>query len=111
MTEEREVVVTGIGAVTPFGVGVNALWDALISGRSAIKPIGSFDAAPYPCRIAGEIADYESTLPAQEAARLDRGALFAIDAARQALADAGLPITQENAIQVGLAVGCARPGV
>ncbi len=110
MTEEREVVVTGIGAVTPFGVGVDALWEALVSGRSAIRPISSFDAAPYPCRIAGEIADYESTLPAQEAARLDRGALFAIDAARQALADAGLPITPENAIQVGLAAGCARPG-
>ena len=108
MTEEREVVVTGIGAVTPFGVGVDALWDALISGRSAIKPISSFDAAPYPCRIAGEIADYEPTLPAQEAARLHRGAPFAIAAACQSPAAAGPPIPPANPSQ--LVRGGARAG-
>ncbi len=108
--EDREVVVTGMGAITPFGTGVDALWAGLTEGRSAIAPITSFDATPYACRIAGEIADYVPTMAPQDAARLDRGALFAVDAALQALADAELPITPDNAVQAGLVVGCARPG-
>ena len=88
MTEEREVAITGLGAVTSFGRDVTAFWEALVAGRSAIAPITAFDASAYPCSIAGEVRNYapHSQLSAEQAARLDRGALFAVDAAIQALA-------------------------
>lgn len=112
MPDEQEVVITGLGVVTALGRDVPSLWEALTSGRSGIAPITSFDASPYPCRIAGEVRDYtpHPGLPEERAAHLDRGALFAADAALQALADADLPLTPENARQVGLALGSARPG-
>ena len=110
--DEHEVVVTGLGAVTPLGRDVSTLWDGLVSGRSAIAAITSFDASSYSSRIAGEVAEYtpHPALAPEQAARLDRGALFAADAALQALADAGLALTSENAVQVGLTLGSARPG-
>ena len=112
MAEEREVVITGLGAVTPLGRDVDSLWEGLTAGRSGIGPISSFDAASYSSRIAGEVREFtpHPDLPEKQAARLDRGALFAADAALQALADAALPLTPENAVQVGLALGAARPG-
>ena len=112
MAEEREVAITGLGAVTPLGRDVPTLWEALTAGRSAIGPITAFDASAYPCRIAGEVPDYapHPGLAPQQAARLDRGALFAVDAALQALADSALPLTPQNAVRVGLVLGCARPG-
>ncbi|MCH8901812.1 MAG: beta-ketoacyl-[acyl-carrier-protein] synthase II, partial [Chloroflexi bacterium] len=53
MTEEREVAITGLGAVTSFGRDVTTFWEALVAGRSAIAPITAFDASAYPCSIAG----------------------------------------------------------
>jgi len=112
MAEERDVAITGMGAVTAYGRDVASLWEGLIAGRSAIGPIAAFDASSYPCRIAGEVRDYtpHPGLPPEHAARLDRGVLFAVDAALQALADSGLPLTRENAVRVGLVLGSARPG-
>src|SRR3990172_4474960 len=112
MAEEREVVITGLGAVTSLGRDVPTLWEALTAGRSGIGPITAFDASAYPCRIAGEVSDYapHPGLSPEQAARLDRGALFAVDAALQALADSALPLTPQNAVRVGLVLGCARPG-
>ena len=106
------MVITGLGAVTRLGRDVTSLWEGLLAGRSAIGPITSFDASSYPCRIAGEVPDYtpHEGLSSEQAARLDRGALFAADAALQALADATLPLTRENAAAVGLVLGSARPG-
>ncbi|MEX0785802.1 MAG: beta-ketoacyl synthase N-terminal-like domain-containing protein, partial [Dehalococcoidia bacterium] len=112
MAEDRDVVITGMGAVTPLGRDVNALWEALTAGRSGIGPITSFDATGLPCRVAGEVRDYQppAGLDAGHARRLDRGALFAVDAAIQALADSALPLTPENAVQVGVVMGVVRPG-
>ncbi|MCH7811313.1 MAG: beta-ketoacyl-[acyl-carrier-protein] synthase II, partial [Chloroflexi bacterium] len=86
--------------------------DALSAGRSAIRAISAFDASPYPSRVAGEVLDYEPhpAIDPDRAAGLDRGALFAVDAALQALEDSALPITPENAVQAGLVLGSARPG-
>src|SRR3990172_6503705 len=93
MAEEREEAITGLGAVTPLGRDVPTLWEALTAGRSGIGPITAFDASGYPCRIAGEVPDYvpHPGLSPEQAARLDRGALFAVDAALQALAPPGPP--------------------
>jgi 3-oxoacyl-[acyl-carrier-protein] synthase II len=110
--EEREVAITGLGAVTPVGRDVHSLWETLTAGRSGIGPIAAFDASSYPTRIAGEVRDYEppASIAPEQAARMDRGALFAVDAALQALADAALPLTPENAVQVAVVLGAARPG-
>jgi 3-oxoacyl-[acyl-carrier-protein] synthase II len=110
--DEREVVITGMGAVTPLGRNVASTWAALVAGTSGIGPITAFDASPYKSRIAGEVRDYQppASLTAREASRLDRASLFALDAAMQALQDSGLPLTAENAVQAGLVLGCARPG-
>jgi len=112
MPDEQEVVITGLGAVTPLGTDVPSLWEALVAGRSGIGPITAFDASAFPSRIAGEVRDYQPhpSLQPQEAARLDRGALFAIDAALQALADSGLALDFDNAAYAGLVLGSARPG-
>jgi 3-oxoacyl-[acyl-carrier-protein] synthase II len=109
---ERDVVITGLGAVTPLGHDVPSLWEALVAGRSGIDTITAFDATPYPCRVAGEVRDYTppAALPPERAARLDRAAVFAAGAALQALADAGLELTPQNAAHVGLVIGTARPG-
>jgi 3-oxoacyl-[acyl-carrier-protein] synthase II len=109
---ERDVVITGLGAVTPLGHDVASLWDALVAGRSGIDTITAFDAAPYRCRIAGEVRDYTppAALAPEQAARLDRAAVFAADASLQALREAGLELTPQNAGHVGLVIGTARPG-
>jgi 3-oxoacyl-[acyl-carrier-protein] synthase II len=112
MNDEREVVITGMGAVSAYGRGVEALWDGLVAGRSAVARITAFDPSPYACQVAAEVRDYtpHPDVPPEVAARLDRGTLFAVDAALQALADSGLPLTPQNAVDVGLVAGSARPG-
>jgi 3-oxoacyl-[acyl-carrier-protein] synthase II len=101
-----------MGAVSAYGRGVDAFWDGLIAGRSTIARITSFDPAQYPSQVAGEVRDYapHADVPSELAARLDRGTLFAMDAALQALADAGLSLTAEVAANTGVVVGSARPG-
>ena len=55
----RRVVVTGMGLVTPLGIGVQTTWDALLQGTSGIRRITGFDASAYPCQIAGEVQDFD----------------------------------------------------
>lgn len=114
MTESagQGVAITGMGAVTPLGRDVASLWDALCAGRSGIGTIRAFDASAYPVRIAGEVRDYtpHKSLDPERAAHIDRGALFAIDAALQALIDSGLEVNPENARRIGVVIGSARPG-
>jgi 3-oxoacyl-[acyl-carrier-protein] synthase II len=88
----RRVFVTGIGVVTPVGVGAGAFWDALIAGRSGAGPIETFDASELPVRIACEVGDFDPTehMTPREAARLDRFSQMALVAAMLALDDAGL---------------------
>lgn len=112
MAEEREVAITGLGAVTPLGRDVASLWEGLTAGRSGIGAISAFDATGYPVRIAGEVRGYtpHPSIPADRAPHIDRGALFAIDAALQALADSGLALAAEDAMRAGVVMGSARPG-
>lgn len=90
----NKVVVTGLGAVTPFGPGVRALWDGLLAGRPAIREIQRFDVSALPVRIAGEVPDFHPTdhMDVKTAKRTDRFAQFALAAAREAIDHAGLVI-------------------
>ncbi len=89
---DPRVVITGLGAVTPFGIGVRVLWEGLLAGRSAIRPITFFETTGYTSTIAGEVPDFDHRrwVDKREANRMDRFALFAIAAAQEAMEDAGI---------------------
>ncbi len=85
----RRVVVTGLGAVTPVGVGVKAYWDGITAGRSGVRPLTLVDPDLIPSKVAGECVDFDPSvaLGAKEARRLDRATQFALSAAREAWQD------------------------
>lgn len=113
MTEKNRVVVTGLGLVTPLGIGVEASWQAAISGRSGIGTITQFDASQMPVRIAGEVKDFDPALyiEAKEIKKMDRFIHFAMAAATMAVEDSGLKITEENAERVGVIIGAGMGGL
>ncbi|MDQ3654596.1 MAG: beta-ketoacyl-[acyl-carrier-protein] synthase II, partial [Chloroflexota bacterium] len=107
------VVVTGVGAVSPLGIGIDALWDGLTSGRSGVRPIQSFDASGFDVRIAGEVPDFVARefMDFKAARRMDRFAQFGVAAAREAIADAGLEITDDNRDRIGIMVNTGGGGI
>lgn len=109
----RRVVITGLGAVSPVGVGVEPTWDAIVAGRSGIAPITAFDASAYSTRIAGCVDGWDPTpwVDAKEARRLSRFQQFAVAAAQMAVDDAGLVIDEANAERVGVIVGSGIGGL
>ncbi|MFD8009712.1 beta-ketoacyl-[acyl-carrier-protein] synthase family protein [Streptomyces sp. NPDC058955] len=87
----RRVVVTGLGAITPLGLGHGALWDGLLAGRSGLRPLTAPEFADQPVRIAGTVpVDPADLLPGPRARRMNRASQFAVLAAREAWRDAGL---------------------
>lgn len=108
------VVVTGVGAVTPLGTGVETFWSRLTAGESGIGPITLFDVKDYPTRIAGEVKDFnaEDWLDRKEARRIDRFIAFAVASARMALEDSGLPTTDKEVAQkTGVLIGSGIGGL
>ena len=87
----RRVAVTGLGAVTPLGHDASTTWEGAVTGRSGVDWIRSFDTDGYPIRIAAEVKDYDpvAVVGPKDARRLERNVVLAVDAARQAWADAG----------------------
>lgn len=113
--ERRRVVVTGMGAVSPLGIGVEATWEGLLAGRSGIGPIQAFDPAPFATRIAGEVRDFkaEDFVDRKEARHMDRFTQFAVVAALEALRSAGLQPRQEGVdwTRVGVLIGSGVGGI
>lgn len=107
MADAKRVCVTGVGAVTAFGREAGDLWTGLAAAKSAVAPIASFDASSLASRVAAEVRGYtpRDDMDPDAAAALDRGGLFAADAAIQALIQADVPITNETVPQIGVAVG------
>jgi 3-oxoacyl-[acyl-carrier-protein] synthase II len=106
----RRVVITGIGAVTPVGNDARTTWESALAGRSGIDHIEAFDASAAPVTIAGEVKDFdpEGLASPKELRRLDRNVLFALAAAREALADAGSNGFRPD--RVGIVLGSAIGG-
>jgi 3-oxoacyl-[acyl-carrier-protein] synthase II len=107
---ERRVVVTGMGVVSPVGIGKDSFWDSLTGGRSGVGRITLFDAAGYPVTIAGEVDDFTlaDEVDSKELRRLDRFVQFAIKAAVEAVADSSLdiaPIAERVGVIVGSGIG------
>lgn len=109
----RRVVVTGVGAVTPLGLDVASTWEALVAGRSGAAPITRFDTEGFETRIACEVKNFDpgQYLDRKEARRMDRYTHYAIAATGEALRDAGLTITPQNADDVGIIIGSGIGGI
>jgi len=103
----KRVVVTGLGAVTPVGNDVPAMWDALLKGKSGIKRISSFDPSRFDSQFAGEIKDFDllKYVTLKESKRMERFVLFAVAASKQAMQDSGVDISKEDPYRVGVLVG------
>ena len=111
--EKRRVVITGIGALTPIGTGVEGLWDGLKRRESAVQKIDRFDPSPFRTQIAAQVNDFEPAdyMDRQRVRRTERYAQFSIAASRMALEDAGVTPEAEDPDRVGVQMGSALGGV
>ncbi len=109
----RRVVITGLGLVTPVGIGVQESWDSLCAGKSGIGEITRFDTSLFQTKIAGEVKGFkkEDYLPTKEVRRTELFIAYAIAAARMAMEDSGLKIDSSNAHRVGVITGCGLGGL
>ena len=109
----KRVVVTGLGLVTPLGVGVGPTWESLCAGKSGVAEITRFDASAFQTRIAAEVKDFhpEDFLPRKEAKRLELFIVFAVVATRMAIEDANLTIDSSNESRIGAITGCGLGGL
>ncbi len=109
----RRVVITGLGLVTPLGMGLESSWQALTGGRCGIREITRFDASAYPVRIAGEVPDFDPTgfIPKKDLKKMGLFIQYAVSAGLMAIEDSGLEITEENAERVGVYVGAGIGGL
>ena len=87
----RRVVVTGLGMVTPLGIGIEKNWEMACAGKSGIGPITKFDASDFPAQIAGEVLDFKSEdfMDKQQVRRFDIFVHYAVASARMAMEDSG----------------------
>ena len=110
---KRRVVVTGVGLVSPLGVGTRVTWEALLAGKSGIGPITKFDAAEYTTRIAGEVRDFDPTLylDKKDVKKADAFIHYGVAASQFALEDSGLEVTEENATRIGVIIGSGIGGL
>ena len=108
----RRVVVTGVGLLTPLGIGTEASWEAIRAGQCGIGPITQFDAAAFSCRIAGEVKGFDPAnyIEKKEIKKMGRFIQFAIAAAECALKSAGLKVAPEDAEMVGVYIGSGIGG-
>ena len=104
----RPVVITGLGVVSPIGIGVDAFWESLREGRSGVGRVTSFDASPFPCQVAAAVSGFraEEFLDARAAARMGRHAQFAVSAATLAVAHANLDLRRVDLGRCGAVLGC-----
>ena len=104
---KKRVAVTGVGAVSPIGIGKEAFWDSLIAGRCGVGPVTHFDASSYPCKYAAEVNDFRATdfISPKTARRLSRGTQFAVVSTQKALEDAGIDLSSEDPYRVGVCFG------
>jgi 3-oxoacyl-[acyl-carrier-protein] synthase II len=108
----RRVVVTGVGLVSPLGIGTEANWEALCAGRSGIRPITRFDASQHSARIAGEVEGFDPLrfIDKKDVKKMDVFIQYAIAASQFAMDDAGLSVTEDIATRVGVFIASGIGG-
>ena len=107
MGKNRRVVITGMGAITPIGNSVEEFWNGIKEGKTGFGSITYFDTADYRCKLAAEVKDFDPAqyMDKKSARRMEQFCQFAVVAAGQAIADAGLIMEQEDPYMVGCSVG------
>ena len=109
---DRRVVVTGLGVISPVGNDKDTAWSNLVNGVSGLKPITYFDTSPYEAKVAGEVQDFDAKewMDPKAARRSESSMHFGVAAAKQALADSGFELTDENRTDVGVVFGSGAGG-
>ena len=110
---KRRVVVTGLGMVSPVGLDVKTSWENILAGKSGIRPIEHFDVSDFPVRFGGSVwgFDVSTVMSAKEARKMDPFIHYGIAAAKEAIEDAGLEVTDENAERIGVHIGSGIGGL
>jgi 3-oxoacyl-[acyl-carrier-protein] synthase II len=108
----RRVAVTGLGIVSPIGLDIASYWDSLSNGRSGLRRITRWDPSPYEAQVAGEITDFDGTawMDFKAIRRTDRNVVLGVAAAKQALADSGVEVNDENRDDIGVIFGSGGGG-
>lgn len=110
---KRRVVITGLGIVSPVGTGITQAWQNIVDGKSGITRITRFDASLFPSKIAGEVQgfDVEKFLSAKDARRMDVFIHYGLAAGMEAIKDAGIEVTEQNAERIGVNIGSGIGGL
>src|SRR5690349_2466014 len=113
MSNNRRVVVTGLGAVSPLGNDVATTWDGIVNGRSGIGPITNFDATNFTTRIAGEVRDFDITqwVNPKDAKKMEEFIHYGVAASLMAIKDAGITVDESNAERIGALIGSGIGGL
>ncbi|HEY0563317.1 MAG TPA: beta-ketoacyl-ACP synthase II [Methylophilus sp.] len=110
---KRRVVVTGLGVVSPVGIGTSTAWNNLVAGQSGITRITKFDASNFASQVAGEVKNFnvEDFIPAKDARRMDTFIQYGLAAGIEAFKDSGIEVTEQNAERIGVAIGSGIGGL
>ncbi len=110
---KRRVVVTGLGLITPVGIGVKESWANIINGQSGIGKITKFDCSTFPSQIAGEVKNFDplAYIPPKDARRMDTFIQFGIAAGIEAFKDSGIEVNDNNSQRIGVSVGSGIGGI
>jgi 3-oxoacyl-[acyl-carrier-protein] synthase II len=112
-SRERRVVVTGLGVVSPIGIGVEENWKSLMAGRSGVGPITRFDASDFSVKIAAEVKGFQPDefIDKKDQKQMDLFTMYALAAGKMAYKDSGLEINDSNAARIGTLVGAGLGGL
>ena len=110
---KRRVVITGLGVISPVGIGLQNNWDNILRGTSGIGRVTLFDPEGFPCTIAGEVKGFDPSvfMPGKEARKMDRFIQFGIAAGSEAFQDSGLEVSDANAERIGVYIGAGIGGM
>ena len=110
---KRRVVVTGLGLITPVGIGVAESWTNIINGQSGIGKITKFDCSSFPSQVAGEVKNFDplAYIPPKDARRMDTFIQFGIAAGIEAFKDSGIEVNDSNSERIGVSVGSGIGGI
>ncbi len=113
MADRKRVVITGLGVISPVGIGKDGYWQALLRGQSGIDRLTRFDPSAYDSQIAGEVKNFEPEqfFDRKEIRRMDRFAQFGVAAAKMAVEDAALEIGEEDPERIGVVIGSGVGGI
>ncbi|MFH1664810.1 MAG: beta-ketoacyl-[acyl-carrier-protein] synthase family protein [Candidatus Omnitrophota bacterium] len=112
MTDSRKTVITGVGVISPNGIGKTQFWEAIKTGKSGISKITGFDPSQFPTKVAGEVKDFvpEDFFDHKKVRRMDRFVQFAMAVAKMAIEDSSLKLNREDHLRIGVVAGTATGG-